>query len=343
MPPHGASSWGCSWVLQKSCKSCKLVIMWLTVNVCPVLPAQQVAADKDDRQDHLLQAQSCAHQLLISSLLAAGADPAPTRDTSPAGAAPRSSASSDGSGTAAAGADAAATAGTLSSSGQAAAAAVPPLPISGVADAAADSLPQHAGLAKSTQLPRSPSGWAFWLPADELLQTLQGSMTAATMGSSCTAAGTQPLGPRSARTTGADQGLAATVHRPTAAAAVTDAASQGLVKQCSQHQGPSRAALPFPELLLANLQVLSEQLAAAGRHAACLPVLQLARLVAKVTLGSQVSCGPATGGPEVSCGMLAPTHLQALCAHAHVFLCGCDSRNPDTSWKLGANETCMYC
>jgi hypothetical protein len=50
----------------------------------------------------------------------------------------------------------------------------------------------------------------------------------------------------------------------------------------------SRSGMRAPELLLANLQVLSEQLQAVGRHAAALPVMQLARCVALVTLDSKV-------------------------------------------------------
>lgn len=58
-----------------------------------------------------------------------------------------------------------------------------------------------------------------------------------------------------------------------------------------------------PELLLANLRLLSEQLQAAGHQIEALPVLQLARLVALVSLGSEVSS-------TVGC-LLGPSELLA--------------------------------
>jgi hypothetical protein len=54
----------------------------------------------------------------------------------------------------------------------------------------------------------------------------------------------------------------------------------------------SRSNMRAPELLMVNLTALCEQLRAAGRHAAALPVMQLARLVAVVTMDNEVRTTP---------------------------------------------------
>jgi len=133
------------------------------------------------------------------------------------------------------------------------------------------------GLVQGNKLPAGMLDWAVWLPTDGLVHQLSSPVS-----QPCDqpAVGTACLAPAvtSAATGRTDAHSAAPLG--TAATGLVAAAAGAVL---------SRSCIPAPEMLLANLQVLAEQLQAAGCHAATLPVLQLARLVAVVTLNSQVS------------------------------------------------------
>jgi hypothetical protein len=82
----------------------------------------------------------------------------------------------------------------------------------------------------------------------------------------------------------------------------SSSSSQGVASGVGDPSGDvvlARSSMQAPELLLANLTLLSEQLQGAGRQIEALPVLQLARLVALVTLGSEVSSVAVLG--ELGC------------------------------------------
>lgn len=265
----------------------------------------------DDRQEHLLQAQACSEQLLTWSLLTAGAEPPPepvaASDLHNSDSATLQSSAAlplapitgseavVGTATAAAGA---------TSQQAAAKGVVPPLVVPArpatAASAAASTRRSLAaseatsrGIIAAQQLPGSELAWAFWRPTDELLTSMKALAAAADAACSqgpaastddSKQAAERPPGsagaskePRSAAQSGTGSTLAA--GRPSGLSAAV-AGPDGVVL--------SRLSMQAPELLLANLQVLSEQLQAAGRHAAALPVMQLARCVALVTLDSKV-------------------------------------------------------
>lgn len=245
----------------------------------------QVTAATIDRREHLLLSQACAQQLLTSSLLAAGAE-APlilTGCDESAAAAVETVGESNAS-------DSAADVQALQHRQQQVSAAtnikqqqqplvVPALALpsrpatastgsagstcrSGVSAGAASSA-APCSLCKSKQLPGSVLAWAVWLPDDTVVQQLQSAAAAA-----------------AAAASGGAKGSVANTATTAAAAVVADVAVASA--------GLSRVCMHTPELLLAHLRLLAEQLQASGYAAAALPVLQLARLVALVVLGSEV-------------------------------------------------------
>lgn len=234
----------------------------------------QVAAGAESRQHHLLQAQAHAEQLLTGSLLAAGAEAPPqapqdaaldavagiATDSVPATSSCGDAAPVSGSAGAVPGIDAAAKQQPP----------VPALPLPfltrpGTAASAATATARSAaytsrGLAQTVQLPGCPLDYATWEPDAAIVARMQELAAAACASSSSSGS----------------QGVASGVGDVVL----------------------SRSSMQAPELLLANLRLLSEQLQAAGRQIEALPVLQLAHLVALVTLGSDVS-------PTVGC-LLGP-------------------------------------
>jgi hypothetical protein len=119
--------------------------------------------------------------------------------------------------------------------------------------------PTAGGLVTSLQLPRQLLGWASWLPPDSVMTAM--STAAAQQHSSST---------------------------DPAVVGSQKASGTGSAGQSSSSLVLCSSAVLVPELLLAHLQVLAEQLAQSGHLLAALPVLHLARLVALVVLESQV-------------------------------------------------------
>lgn len=119
------------------------------------------------------------------------------------------------------------------------------------------------GLVPSLQLPQNMLGWASWLPPDSVMTAMS---------------------------------TAAQQHSSRSPAAVGPQKQPGTSSLGNSNRSfaLSRSALLVPELLLAHLQWLAEQMAQSGHLAASLPVLHLARLVALVVLESQVMSAPET-------------------------------------------------
>lgn len=192
--------------------------------------------------------------------------------------------SSSGAATAVPGADVASSGGVLAAVAAAAAAkqpAVPALPLpmltrpgtsATAAAGTARSAMSSRGIAKASQLPSSPLEWATWQPDAAVVEKLKELAAAADVSSIQSSAGSRSR-PGSVQT-GAPGSSG--MHDAWGLSGAQTGVALG--KSCMQ----------APELLLANLRVLAEQLQAAGCHVAALPVLHLARLVALVTLGSEV-------------------------------------------------------
>eukprot|EP00775_Hariotina_reticulata_P008283 gene8283-8470_t len=119
------------------------------------------------------------------------------------------------------------------------------------------------GLVPSLQLPQNLLGWASWVPPDAVMSAM---LTAAQQHCSRSLAAVEPP------------------KQPGTSSFGNSNWSFAL----------SRSAVLVPELLLAHLQWLAEQMAQAGHLVASLPVLHLARLVALVVLESQVMAAAMT-------------------------------------------------
>lgn len=292
----------------------------------------------------MLQAQECAQQILTQSLVVAGAEVAlqPTQQDALLLEGSLGYAST-GQQTSSQVSEGAASTAAMSSSGQADAtgsvtapeqvpkAVVPTLDLlarpataAKVASAmTSDAERRLQGLVQGSTLPTGMLDWAVWLPTDSLLHQLSspasGPCNQPAAGTACPAPA-----PTSAVTGRADAHSTATLGTAAAGAVL------------------SRSCIPAPEMLLANLQVLSEQLQAAVCHVAALPVLQLARLVAVVTLNNQVSfeglppvllhvyvdalrCSHKPRTPQAA--HVHPAHLILACCcllhcqHANILLC----------------------
>jgi hypothetical protein len=155
-------------------------------------------------------------------------------------------------------------------------------------------------LTRDKHLPASVLEWAVWQPDSELLQGLKEAAAAADASAQTTrrssqSANSRPSSVADGETSNKGVSSAAGSHSITATAQA--AAASGVTKTETSSSGGAggvalgRSAMQAPELLMAHLQELSAQLQTAGHHVAALPVLQLARLVALVTLNSQVSFG----------------------------------------------------
>lgn len=128
------------------------------------------------------------------------------------------------------------------------------------APAAANGGQQQQGASATFPNSQYQLEWARWTPDPALIAGLQGTAAAGD--------------PSSHGQQSASAGRMAGLSGATAASSATE--QLGLI------------ALRVPELTMANLQWLAEELQSAGRHVAALPVLQLARLIATVTMRDQV-------------------------------------------------------
>lgn len=238
-----------------------------------------------------MQAQAFSQQLLTSSLLAAGAEAARPSSALHASTDTAGGADAGGGQLSRSPSNALAANGIISNSvGTAAASAakqqlaVPALALSTTADAvvpgtagtarSAATAATSRGLSKAKQLPGTLLEWATSQPDPDIVEKLQGLAAAADANST--------------------QGTAGSSSRP---GSLPAGASPGSAANSAWGRAGSAGALGVtlgkssmraPELLLASLMALCEQLRAAGRHAAALPVMQLARLVAVVTLHIEV-------------------------------------------------------